>query len=154
LGDKTFCHDRFVCSWRTPDGLRVLFQTMGSLTRRPWHRLRAPIYERLVIVLDRSLPPHRLGEGAIVAKRADGPAIPRYFFGSPTRDVVGDACGNRGFVTWGRCRGLRTHSRSDCQDFVCSNFGYNLSSLPYPRTASRAPKHAPNRKTVRAVKLT
>jgi nitronate monooxygenase len=25
-----------------------------------------------------------------VAKRADGTGIPRYYFGSPTRDVVGD----------------------------------------------------------------
>jgi nitronate monooxygenase len=38
----------------------------------------------------RPLPPNRPGEGEIVAKRADGFEIPRYFFGSPTRDVVGD----------------------------------------------------------------
>jgi nitronate monooxygenase len=36
------------------------------------------------------LPPHRPGEGEIVAKRADGTGIPRYHFSSPTRDVVGD----------------------------------------------------------------
>jgi nitronate monooxygenase len=38
----------------------------------------------------RPLPPHRPGEGEIVAKRADGAGIPRYHFGSPTRDIVGD----------------------------------------------------------------
>jgi nitronate monooxygenase len=39
----------------------------------------------------RPLPPHRPGEGEIVAKRADGTTIPRYHFGSPTRDITGDA---------------------------------------------------------------
>jgi nitronate monooxygenase len=39
----------------------------------------------------RPLPPHRPGEGEIVAKRADGTGIPRYHFGSPGRDTVGDA---------------------------------------------------------------
>jgi NAD(P)H-dependent flavin oxidoreductase YrpB (nitropropane dioxygenase family) len=34
--------------------------------------------------------PERPGEGDIVARRVDGTAIPRYFFGSPTRDVEGD----------------------------------------------------------------
>jgi nitronate monooxygenase len=38
----------------------------------------------------RPLPPHRPGEGEMVAKRGDGTGIPRYFFGSPTRDVTGD----------------------------------------------------------------
>jgi nitronate monooxygenase len=39
----------------------------------------------------RPLPPYRPGEGEIVAKRPDGTGIPRYHFGSPTREVVGDA---------------------------------------------------------------
>jgi len=35
-------------------------------------------------------PPHRPGEGETVATRADGTAVPRYHFGSPTREVAGD----------------------------------------------------------------
>lgn len=35
--------------------------------------------------------PARPGEGEIIAKRADGSAVQRYHFGSPTRDVTGDA---------------------------------------------------------------
>jgi nitronate monooxygenase len=34
--------------------------------------------------------PNRPGEGDIVAWRADGSGIPRYFFGSPTRDIRGE----------------------------------------------------------------
>lgn len=34
--------------------------------------------------------PHRPGEGDKVATRRDGSAIPRYHFGSPTREVTGD----------------------------------------------------------------
>jgi len=37
------------------------------------------------------LPPHRPGEGEIVATRAGGTGIPRYHFASPTREVTGDA---------------------------------------------------------------
>jgi nitronate monooxygenase len=33
--------------------------------------------------------PHRPGEGEIIARRGDGSDIPRYHFGSPTRDVDG-----------------------------------------------------------------
>jgi NAD(P)H-dependent flavin oxidoreductase YrpB (nitropropane dioxygenase family) len=39
----------------------------------------------------RPLPPHRPGEGEIVAERADGSKIPRYHFSAPTREIVGDA---------------------------------------------------------------
>lgn len=39
----------------------------------------------------RPAAPNRPGEGEVIAKRADGTAIPRYFFGSPTRDVEGEA---------------------------------------------------------------
>lgn len=35
--------------------------------------------------------PDRPGEGDIVARRPDGTGIPRYFFGSPTRDIEGEA---------------------------------------------------------------
>jgi NAD(P)H-dependent flavin oxidoreductase YrpB (nitropropane dioxygenase family) len=35
-------------------------------------------------------PPDRPGEGDIVSWRPDGSGIPRYFFGSPTRDVKGE----------------------------------------------------------------
>lgn len=38
----------------------------------------------------RPLSPNRPGEGDVVARRPDGTAIPRYFFGSPTRDVEGE----------------------------------------------------------------
>jgi nitronate monooxygenase len=38
----------------------------------------------------RALAPNRPGEGDIVARRPDGTGIPRYFFGSPTRDVEGE----------------------------------------------------------------
>ncbi len=34
--------------------------------------------------------PHRPGEGDIIAWRPDGTKIPRYFFGSPTRDLNGE----------------------------------------------------------------
>jgi nitronate monooxygenase len=39
----------------------------------------------------RPAAPNRPGEGDIIARRPDGTAIPRYFFGSPTRDVEGEA---------------------------------------------------------------
>jgi len=35
-------------------------------------------------------PPHRPGEGEIIARRPDGTEIPRYFFGTPTREVSGE----------------------------------------------------------------
>jgi nitronate monooxygenase len=35
--------------------------------------------------------PHRPGEGDVVAHRADGSGVPRYYFSAPTRDVSGDA---------------------------------------------------------------
>jgi uncharacterized protein YjiS (DUF1127 family) len=35
-------------------------------------------------------PPRRPREGEIVARRGDGSPIPRYHFGSPTRDVAGE----------------------------------------------------------------
>lgn len=38
----------------------------------------------------RPLSPNRPGEGDVVARRPDGTAIPRYFFGSPTSDVEGE----------------------------------------------------------------
>ena len=38
----------------------------------------------------RPAAPHRPGEGDTVARRPGGMAIPRYFFGSPTRDVEGE----------------------------------------------------------------
>lgn len=38
----------------------------------------------------RPMAPDRPGEGDVVARRADGTGIPRYFFGSPTRDVEGE----------------------------------------------------------------
>ena len=38
----------------------------------------------------RPAAPNRPGEGEIIARRADGAGIPRYFFGSPTRDVEGE----------------------------------------------------------------
>jgi nitronate monooxygenase len=34
--------------------------------------------------------PDRPGEGDLIARRPDGTAIPRYFFGSPTREVEGE----------------------------------------------------------------
>lgn len=39
----------------------------------------------------RPMAPNRPGEGGMVARRADGTGIPRYFFGSPTRDIADGA---------------------------------------------------------------
>lgn len=39
----------------------------------------------------RPMAPNRPGEGEMVARRADGTGIPRYFFGSPTRDIADGA---------------------------------------------------------------
>jgi nitronate monooxygenase len=54
-------------------------RSLKNATTRNWEAAGCP------------LPPHRPGEGEIVAKRADGTGIPRYHFASPTREVVGDA---------------------------------------------------------------
>ncbi len=39
----------------------------------------------------RPAPPHRPGEGEIIARRRDGSTVPRYHMAAPTRDIEGDA---------------------------------------------------------------
>ena len=53
-------------------------RSLKNSTTDGWERAGCPV------------APNRPGEGDIVARRSDGMAIPRYFFGSPTRDVAGE----------------------------------------------------------------
>lgn len=56
----------------------------------PMRTLRNPT-TRMWEAAGRPTAPERPGEGDILGRRADGTPIPRYHFGSPTRDVTGDA---------------------------------------------------------------
>jgi nitronate monooxygenase len=73
-GDDTLYSSLFDIGWPNAP-----LRTLRSTTTDVWEEKGRP------------LPPHRPGEGEIVARRADGSEIQRYSFGSPTRDVVGDA---------------------------------------------------------------
>jgi|SRR5450432_182313 nitronate monooxygenase len=69
--DDTLYSELFDVGWPNAP-LRTLMNT----TTRLWDEAGRP------------RPPNRPGEGEIVARRADGSEIPRYFFGSPTRDIA------------------------------------------------------------------
>lgn len=73
-GDSTLYSEIFDVGWPNAP-----LRTLRNATTSAWETA-AP-----------SKAPNRPGEGECVARRADGSAIPRYSFSSPTRDVVGDA---------------------------------------------------------------
>jgi nitronate monooxygenase len=72
-GEDTLYSELFDVGW--PD---APLRTLRNSTVRLWEEAGRP------------LPPHRPGEGSLVARRADGSAIPRYHFSSPTREVTGE----------------------------------------------------------------
>lgn len=72
-GDDTLYSELFDIGW--PE---APLRTLKTPVTEAWERAGRP------------RPPDRPGEGDIVAHRADGSAIPRYHFGSPTREAVGD----------------------------------------------------------------
>jgi nitronate monooxygenase len=69
-GDDTLYSELFDIGWPAAP-----LRTLKNSTTRLWEAAGRP----------RS--PHRPGEGEVVARRSDGSEIPRYFFGSPTREV-------------------------------------------------------------------
>jgi nitronate monooxygenase len=70
-GDDTLYSELFDIGWPAAP-----LRTLKNSTTRLWEEAGRPS------------PPNRPGEGEVVARRADGSAIPRYFFGSPTREVA------------------------------------------------------------------
>jgi len=73
-GDDTLYSELFDIGWP-----HAPLRSLKNATTRNWEAAGRPP------------PPGRPGEGEAIARRADGSAIPRYFFGAPTRDVTGDA---------------------------------------------------------------
>jgi nitronate monooxygenase len=73
-GDNTLYSELFDIGWPNAP-----LRTLKNATTRNWEAAGRPA------------TPHRPGEGEHVARRPDGSEIPRYFFGSPTRDTTGDA---------------------------------------------------------------
>jgi nitronate monooxygenase len=69
--DDTLYSELFDIGWPAAP-----LRTLQNSTTRRWEEAGRP------------LAPDRPGEGETVARRTDGSSIPRYFFGSPTRDVV------------------------------------------------------------------
>ena len=70
-GDDTLYSELFDVGWPAAP-----LRTLKNSTTRLWEEAGRP------------LSPNRPGEGEIVARRKDGSEIPRYFFGSPTREVA------------------------------------------------------------------
>ena len=70
-GDDTLYSELFDIGWPAAP-----LRTLKNSTTRRWEEAGRPS------------SPNRPGEGEIVARRADGSEIPRYFFGSPTREVT------------------------------------------------------------------
>lgn len=70
-GDDTLYSELFDIGWPNAP-----LRTLQNATTRMWEKAGRP------------LSPDRPGEGETVARRADGSEIPRYYFGSPTRDVT------------------------------------------------------------------
>jgi nitronate monooxygenase len=69
-GDDTLYSELFDIGWPAAP-----LRTLKNSTTRLWEDAGRP------------LPPNRPGEGEIVARRADASEVPRYFFGSPTREI-------------------------------------------------------------------
>jgi nitronate monooxygenase len=72
-GDATLYSQVFDIGW--PD---APMRTLKNETTDAW------------VDAGRPLAPNRPHEGTVVGRRADGSGIPRYFFGSPGRDVTGN----------------------------------------------------------------
>jgi nitronate monooxygenase len=72
-GDDTLYSDLFDGGWPNAP-----LRTLRTATTDAWEAAGRPA------------APQRPGEGDIVASRADGSGIARYFFSSPTRDMSGD----------------------------------------------------------------
>ena len=72
-GDDTLYSELFDVGWPNAP-----MRTLKNSTVRQWQDAGRPP------------APSRPGEGEIIARRGDGSQIPRYYFGSPTRDVDGD----------------------------------------------------------------
>ncbi len=70
-GDDTLYSSLFDIGWPAAP-----LRTLKNSTTRLWEAAGRP------------MPPNRPGERELVARRADGSEVPRYFFGSPTRDVI------------------------------------------------------------------
>jgi nitronate monooxygenase len=70
-GDDTLYSELFDIGW--PE---APLRTLKNSTTRRWEAAGRP------------RRPNRPGEGDVVARRTDGSEIPRYFFGSPTREVA------------------------------------------------------------------
>lgn len=70
-GDDTLYSELFDVGWPAAP-----LRTLKNSTTRRWEEAGRPS------------APNRPGEGETVARRTDGSSIPRYFFGSPTRDVA------------------------------------------------------------------
>lgn len=69
--DDTLYSELFDIGWPNAP-----LRTLKNTTTRQWENAGRPT------------APNRPGEGEMVARRSDGTAIPRYYFGSPTRDIV------------------------------------------------------------------
>lgn len=69
--DDTLYSELFDIGWPNAP-----LRTLKNTTTRLWEDAGRPI------------APNRPGEGEMAARRADGTGIPRYFFGSPTRDIA------------------------------------------------------------------
>lgn len=70
-GDDTLYSELFDIGW--PNSA---LRTLKNSTTHLWEAAGRPV------------SPDRPGEGEVVARRADGSEIPRYHFGSPTRDIA------------------------------------------------------------------
>ena len=73
-GDDTLYSQLFDIGWP-----KAPLRTLKNTTTWLWEDAGRPV------------APNRPGEGEVVARRADGTEIPRYFFGSPTRDITAGA---------------------------------------------------------------
>lgn len=73
-GDDTLYSELFDIGWPNAP-----LRTLKNTTTRLWEDAGRP------------MAPDRPGEGEMAARRADGTEIPRYFFGSPTRDIAAGA---------------------------------------------------------------
>jgi nitronate monooxygenase len=70
-GDDTLYSELFDIGWPNAP-----LRTLKNTTTQRWEEAGRP------------LSPNRPGEGQMAARRADGSGVPRYFFGSPTRDIA------------------------------------------------------------------
>lgn len=86
-GDDTVHSTVFDIGWADAP-----MRTLRNSTVRAWEAAGCPA------------PPHRPNEGEAVARRGDGPVLPRYHFAAPTREAVGDVEAMALYA--GECAGL------------------------------------------------